>query len=301
MATTTGSQVATQLLRDLNAPVTTATVRAVSIWLAFESGNRIVGNNPWNITGTGNCGYRTYNSRKFAVYCSLNDGIAASARLLTNYSGYSGIVSALRSESAYNFFVALVKSPWDGGHYAGAGGVAGLWQTFLGSYNYGARVYTLITPTTTGGGTSTGGTGGTVSSTSNQWTDLLDKWIKPYINTTTWNGAFDKAYTAASSQGVDSAIIGGLQNVVGVTLQALGINVNSTISSTDYTKVRNYLLDNPGTGSLDLNPLDAIGSAIKGVGDAISYVFLFIAFILVGIVLLLIGAKVSGNIPQGNS
>lgn len=149
MATVSGGQVANELLSDLNAPTNNAGLtRAVSVWLAYESGSNIVGNNPWNITGTGNCGSRDYNGHKFAVYCNLSDGIRATANLLTSRSYYSPIVGALRTANPLAFFSALAISPWSGDHY---GGGSKLVSAFNGVTNYEGKQYNL-----TGGGSNSG-------------------------------------------------------------------------------------------------------------------------------------------------
>ncbi len=279
--TVTGSDVATTLLQDLNAPVTPATTRAVSLWLTIESGGKIVRNNPWNIEGTGNCGSDSYNGRQFAVYCSLNDGIAATAKLLTNYSGYSGIVRNLRLGSVSGFFAALVSSPWDGTHYAGLGGTTGFLSLFNGSVNYAGKTFTVVTPGSSG--TSGTPTGTTVSDTSNNFANALDQWVGKYVGTgTTWNDAIAKA-TAFGGTGITA-------DALAPAFAATGVNPANPINSTDYNAVRTWLIN--AHPNIDLNPFDALGKAIAG----IEYGILFLAFILVGIVLLIVGSMVSRNV-----
>jgi len=275
MATITGGQIATKLLQDLNAPVNTATVRAVAIWLAFESGSTIAGNNPWNIHGTGNCGYRMADTplAKVAVYCTIDDGVAASARLLSNSSYYTAVVAALRKGDVVGFFWALVKSPWSASHYGGD--ISKFWGAFTGSYNYSSKVYTLSS-----GGSTTGGTGsGTTVSTGNAFTTALDTYIKPFIGTKSWAAALDQI---PSTNNAVIMLTSGLSEA----FPALGINGATTITQVDYDKVRAWALTN--LPDVNLNPIDAIGSTIEFVG-------LFVAFILIGIVMLIVAAIVSGN------
>ncbi len=279
MASTTGGYVATKLLQNLGAPVNAATVRAVAIWLAFESGTNITGNNPWNIHGTGSCGYRMADTpvAKVAVYCSLDDGIAASSRLLSNSSYYTAVVAALRKGDVLGFFWALVKSPWSGSHYGGD--VSKFWGAYTNNYNYSTRTFTLTSVTGTGG---TGGTGTTVTANANQL--LLDKYVKQYIGTKTWAQVF--AIIPDAGEGLT------LLTLIEGALAALGINGTSMISQADYDKVRVWAGSNsPGT----IDPLGGIGSVLGEIGSGIEFVFLFLAFVLVGFALLLVAALVSGN------
>jgi hypothetical protein len=123
MATVTGDQVASSLLTKLGAPNTASNRRALAIWAAFESGHNITGNNPYNITGTGNCGTHKFsgNSLTFATYCSLDDGIAATAQLLTSgrYASYTLIVTRLRTgDNGLGVLRAIAQSVWGTGHEA---------------------------------------------------------------------------------------------------------------------------------------------------------------------------------------
>lgn len=130
---TTNYDVARDLVAKLGGdPHNTAIVKAVAVWLRFESGGNVTGNNPWNITGHGDCGTHTFkgNHLTFATYCSIGSGTSATADLLKRKSAYGGIVKAIRAGDSLGFFAALVKSPWDGGHYAGSiGNMIAAWKS----------------------------------------------------------------------------------------------------------------------------------------------------------------------------
>lgn len=127
----------------------TAIVKAVAVWLDFESGRTIIGNNPWNISGTGTCGSRTHatTGHQFAVYCSLDDGTTATASLLKRR--YPSVTKAIVAGDALKFFTALVKSPWDAGHYGGGGKLIASWRSSLSG-----REHALSFQTPASGGTS---------------------------------------------------------------------------------------------------------------------------------------------------
>lgn len=169
-------EVAGMFLRALGAPDTSAMRRAVAIWLRFESGGTITGNNPWNLHSGDACpaskGYCPGNGslpgqignryagpgdRNVAVFATLNDGVKASAnnliRLSPNY-GYGKVIAEARQGDAVGFLGALQLSSWSAGHY----GYRKLVDAFRGSFNYN----TPLTLRPVGGGT-TGDTGRTVT------------------------------------------------------------------------------------------------------------------------------------------
>lgn len=160
--------VADMFLRALGAPTTPAMRRAVAIWLRFESGGTITGNNPWNLHGGAACprerGYCPGNvgvhkgqignryagpgDQNVAVFGTLEAGTRASAqnliRLAPSY-GYGAVINEARSGDALGFLRALQNSSWSAGHY----GYTKLVNAFRGSFNYN----TTMTLKPVGGGT----------------------------------------------------------------------------------------------------------------------------------------------------
>lgn len=180
--------VADMFLRALGAPSTPAMKRAVAIWLRFESGGRITGNNPWNLHGGQPCReadryctgpqYRTHpgqignryagpGDQNVAVFGTLQQGTAASARNLIRLSpsyGYGKVIAEARQGDALGFLNALQQSSWSAGHY----GYSKLVNAFKGSFNYNTKMTlnpvgggsTGPTPSPTPGGGGGGGGGG---------------------------------------------------------------------------------------------------------------------------------------------
>ena len=160
--------VADMFLRALGAPSTPAMRRAVAIWLRFESGGTITGNNPWNLHGGAPCKsasrycpgqvgvhkgqignrYAGPGDQNVAVFATLQDGVKASAanliRLAPSY-GYGKVINEARSGDALGFLTALQSSSWSAGHY----GYAKLVNAFRSSFNYN----TTMTLRSVGGGT----------------------------------------------------------------------------------------------------------------------------------------------------
>ncbi len=147
--------VADMFLRALGAPSTPAMRRAVAIWLRFESGGTVTGNNPWNLHGGAPCKstsrycpgqvgvhkgqignrYAGPGDQNVAVFGTLQQGTAASAqnliRLAPSY-GYGKVINEARSGDALGFLTALQQSSWSAGHY----GYVKLINAFRGSFNY---------------------------------------------------------------------------------------------------------------------------------------------------------------------
>ena len=169
MATVKSYTVASMFLRALGAPDTSAMRRAVAIWLRFESGGSITGNNPWNLHNGAPCKsasrycpgagslpgqignrYAGPGDQNVAVFRTLDDGTRASAqnliRLAPSY-GYGKVISEARQGDAIGFLVALQNSSWSAGHY----GYSKLVTAFRGSFNYN----TTLTLRAVGGGSST--------------------------------------------------------------------------------------------------------------------------------------------------
>lgn len=111
----TSYDIARSLIRKLGGnPNNTALVRAVAIWMRFETGSTITGNNPWNIRGKGPCGGHYFGSNgPFKTYCSLDQGLTDTARLLSISSyGYPKIKAAVVAGDARGFLVAVYTSKW---------------------------------------------------------------------------------------------------------------------------------------------------------------------------------------------
>jgi len=171
--------VADAFLRALGAPSTPAMRRAVAIWLRFESGGTIIGNNPWNLhSGTacpktagfcpgqgslpGQIGnrYAGPGDQNVAVFATLDDGAAASAnnlvRLAPSY-GYGKVITAARAGDALGFLNALQQSSWSAGHY----NFSKLTGAFGGTFDYNTTL-TLRAPS--GASASSLGTASSVGS-----------------------------------------------------------------------------------------------------------------------------------------
>lgn len=173
MATVKSYTVASMFLRALGAPDTAPMRRAVSIWLRFESGGRITGNNPWNLHNGPPCKsasrycpgngvlpgqignrYAGPGDQNVAVFRTLQDGTKASANNLLRLSpsyGYGRVIAEARQGDAIGFLDALQRSNWSAGHY----GYSKLVSAFKGAFNYN----TTLTLNPVGGGSS--GTPGT--------------------------------------------------------------------------------------------------------------------------------------------
>lgn len=163
MATATAYDVSDAFLRALGAPTTPAMRRAVAIWLRFESGGMIVGNNPWNLHSGAVCPksagycpgqgslpgqignrYAGPGDQNVAVFATLDDGAKASANNLTRLApsyGYGKVIAAARAGDALGFLNALQQSSWSAGHY----NFSKLTSAFGGSFNYNTQL-TLRTP-----------------------------------------------------------------------------------------------------------------------------------------------------------
>lgn len=120
------ADIARELIRDVGGdPSNAAMVRAVSIWVSYESGSQILSNNPWNLRPGSD--YNTCNkgadSKNFTVFCSWQDGVKASAQRLSHddYRGYRPIYNAIQRGDPLGFFSALAKSKWSSDHYGGGG------------------------------------------------------------------------------------------------------------------------------------------------------------------------------------
>lgn len=196
--TATAYDVSDAFLRALGAPTTPAMRRAVAIWLRFESGGTIVGNNPWNLHSGAVCPksqgycpgqgslpgqvgnrYAGPGDQNVAVFRTLDDGAAASAnnliRLAPSY-GYGKVISAARAGDALGFLSALQQSSWSAGHY----GFSKLTGAFPSSFNYNTTL-TMRQPSGAPSGPSTIGTASSINATKapDVWTFLGKKPTDP--------------------------------------------------------------------------------------------------------------------------
>lgn len=193
-------------LRALNAPDTLAMRRAVAIWLRFESGTTVRGNNPWNLHSGPICPvekgycpgqgslpgqignrYAGTGDKNVAVFGTLQDGVKAAANNLISHGsnyGYDHVVSAARKGDPLGFLVAIQNSGWSTGHY----GFTKLVSAFKSTFSYNNKV-TLVNYS---GATS--GTGGDVGSGTTVSVDLtnpanwdklnLKDWVKAVLGPT---------------------------------------------------------------------------------------------------------------------
>jgi len=137
----TSYDIARLFLSDIGAPVTDGMTRAVAIWLRFESGGVVRGNNPWNLhsgpvcsadkgycPGQGNLPgqignrYAGPGDKNVAVFGTIDAGVKAAAVNLTkrpagDYTGYDKVVAAARANDPVGFLTALQNSKWSAGHY----------------------------------------------------------------------------------------------------------------------------------------------------------------------------------------
>src|SRR3990172_1396351 len=138
MATQAASEsaIASVFLKEIGAPDTDLMRKAVTAWLRKESGSKVIGNNPWNISlgaakglGVEPTGYRTHSrtGQKFAIYGSMADGTRAAARLLLRGNnpkdtrGYAGVIAGARSGDPIAFLNGLAASKWSADKYGGVG------------------------------------------------------------------------------------------------------------------------------------------------------------------------------------
>lgn len=160
---TTSYDVSRALVAELGGnPGNTAIVKAVAIWLAYESGSTIYGNNPWNMRptslppGVKSCGT---DRKNFIKFCNVDDGIKTAAYQLNkdDWRGYRAISNAIRAGNVSAFFYALAKSKWSSDNYGGGG-------KFFSAFSSGANYNRTLSFKERGGGTSPGG--GSVGSSS---------------------------------------------------------------------------------------------------------------------------------------
>jgi hypothetical protein len=134
---TTSYEIASMFLRDIGAPDTQGMRRAVAIWLRFETGNTVYGNNPWNLHSGAACDaerkycpgqgslpgqignrYAGPGDKNVAVFGTINDGVRASANnIMRQGYGYPAVIRAARANDPIAFMTALQNSSWSAGHY----------------------------------------------------------------------------------------------------------------------------------------------------------------------------------------
>lgn len=176
MADVKAYDIAGMFLRRIGGKDTPAMRRAVAIWLRFESGGTVVGNNPWNAHSGPRCPkergycpgygdlpgqignrYAGPGDQNVAVFRTLQDGVNVSAdRLMASWGvqyGYHHVVREARQGDALGFLSALQRSSWSAGHY----GYSKLVNAFNSSLGYN---YTIVLRNV-GGGTTGPVDGGT--------------------------------------------------------------------------------------------------------------------------------------------
>jgi len=187
----TSYELASAFLREIGAPDTPNMRRAVAIWLRFESGGTIVGNNPFNLhsgpecdaqrrycPGQGNLPgqignrYAGPGDKNVAVFATAEDGMRANARNLTRLApryGYGEVIAQARKGDAFGFLKAIQDSNWSAGNY----GYSKLTNAFMSRLNWNFTVTSRM-PTGSAGGTPT-----TPSTTSN--VPIVTRYINEFL------------------------------------------------------------------------------------------------------------------------
>jgi len=153
---TTSYDIARSLVAKLGGnPNNSGIVRAVAIWLAYESGSTIYGNNPWNMRPTSlppNTCTNGADGKNFIKFCTLDDGIKTAAFSLNkdDYRGYRAISDAIRRNDPIGFFRALARSKWSSDNYGGGG-------KLINAFNSGTSYNRTLSFRERSGGTSPGG------------------------------------------------------------------------------------------------------------------------------------------------
>lgn len=285
---TTTYDIAASFLRELGAPTHPAMVRAVALWLRFESGTTVRGNNPWNLHGgpacpatqgycPGNKGvhkgqignrYAGSGDRNVAVFATLQDGIAASAanliRLRGSGYGYDKMIAEARQGDALGFLIALQNSSWSAGHY----GHSKLVAAFNGSHSYKSTVSFV----------NYGGGGGNTTPTTPTLDDILTRLGIPtddeHVITEAEARKLADQYKVTGS--VYDAIV---RTFSGKTVKWLRDNAGG-ISTTP-------LPGEPGGIGGDEGPFAGIGVVLGGITDPENWAYT--AAIIAGLILALYG------------
>ena len=118
---TTISTFATDLLKAIGAPATSANIQSIEDWAAREGGGGA--NNPLNTTLVTAGSTGAINNAGVQNYANAGDGVTATAQTL---GGYPAIVAALRSgggiAGSTSSAVASELSEWSGGGYTSVSG-----------------------------------------------------------------------------------------------------------------------------------------------------------------------------------
>lgn len=278
---TTSYDVAGMFLRAINAPDTQNMRRAVAIWLRFESGGTVVGNNPWNLHSGDACTaaqgycpgqgslpgqignrYAGPGDRNVAVFSTLDAGVRASAQnIMRQGYGYPAVVKAARADDPVAFLTALQESSWSAGHY----GHSKLVSAFRSSLSYNL---TMTIRSVTGNQQQHGD-----NPTPSEFQALLDKLG---INSDTNHViTHDEAVKIARQYGVQE-----------------GSDVFNRIVQQFEGK---SVLDASGGGTVP-DVRDDVGGIVKGIGDVFGFLFdaenwLYILALLAGVALTGIGGK----------
>lgn len=152
-------------------PNNSGIVRAVAIWITYESGSVILGNNPLNMRPTslppGTC-TKGVDSKNFIKFCTIDDATDTIAFHLnkSDWRNYDEIGKAIRAGSAIGMFKALAASPWSSDHYGGG-------SKLINAFNSGSNYNKTLTFRERGGGTSPGG--GAVNAVADFWKQIASQ------------------------------------------------------------------------------------------------------------------------------
>lgn len=267
-------------------PGNTAIVRAVAIWITFESGTRILGNNPLNMrptsypSGVRPCGV---DGKNFIKFCSLDDATSTIAFQLNkhDYRGFGQIGDAIKRGDAMGMLVAVAKSRWSSDNYGGGGK---LFNAFRSGTNYN-RTLTFGDRAGGSGGSTSGGSGSSGDNATNAiftfGLSLAEQLAKLGIPNTP-----DHVLTEAEATKWASNVANTLGGPDKAALQKElhDLVVNKTVA--DATKA----LEGTGVGS-GTDPITALANALTDVGLTLVVVIIGIVFIAGAILVFVFGNK----------
>lgn len=303
-------------LARLKARDTPAMRRAVAIWLRFESGGTVVGNNPWNAHSGPKCpkergycpGYGNLpgqignryagpGDQNVAVFRTLQDGINVSAdRLMASWGvqyGYDDVVREARQGDALGFMIALQNSAWSAGHY----GHSKLVNALQSSLAYNTTVVLKSV-----GGSSTGPV--TEPTTDPKVTEILENLKK--IGFT--DVSLTHVITSEEARKYIGALYGLPQEYIDNPNHPLTKRIIETWTGKTIGDVVNAFVASGGTGEPPADPLANIAGAFGSVADVFRFFldpenWLYILALLGGVALAgygfskLIGAKMPISLP----
>lgn len=307
---TTTYDIATMWLRAVGAPQSESMKRAVSIWLAYESGGNVTGNNPWNMhsgpdctsashycPGQGNLPgqignrYAGPGDRNVAVFGTLQDGVNANAARLTILShsgyGYDKILTEARQGNAVGFLDAVQRSSWSAGHYN--------YRTLLQAFTSASSFNRSVNVKAVAGGSS--GTGTPVPSTYSGPT-LADA-IGSNVKLTSPDVIRQIASQVVAQYGSND---GGVTKLGGYTAGQMGAYLIDFVGKDakdvpfNFPGVKGYDATKNADASAPSaqDPVTALGGAIGNLGDALTKLagFTFgLVLIIIGVMIYLRGAR----------